>query len=120
MAKRNSCGLVCSLPIEAEEELRKRKALQSTRQIEAKMKRFEKLKNGRVVKEKFDTEKNSCGDNNNCEINVNRNGNEMPLLQGSIGLHGSGSSGITYFQNPRSEGIFGSVFCSFFVLILFD
>ncbi|CAA3010012.1 ninja-family AFP3-like [Olea europaea subsp. europaea] len=42
----------CSLPIEAKKELRKRKELQSMRWIEAKRKRFEKLKNGRVLKKK--------------------------------------------------------------------
>ncbi|CAI9763280.1 unnamed protein product [Fraxinus pennsylvanica] len=91
-----------SLPVEAEEELKKRKELQSMRRMEAK-KRLEKLKNGRLVKEKVDMEENSCGDNNNCEINVNRNGNETPLSQGSIGSYGSGSSGITDFQNPHLE-----------------
>lgn len=73
------------------------------------MKRLEKLKNGRVVKEKVDMEENSCGDNNNCEMNANLNGNEMPLSQGSIGSHGSGSSGITDFQSPRSEGVKQSI-----------
>lgn len=80
--------------------------------IEVKMKRFEKLKNGRVVKKKVEMEENSCGDdddNNNCEINVILNGNQMPSSQGSIGSHGSGSLGITDFQSPRLD-----------VLILFD
>ncbi|KAI3665825.1 hypothetical protein L6452_44460 [Arctium lappa] len=40
----------CSLPIETEEEWKKRKELQSLRRSEAKRKRVEKLKNGRVVK----------------------------------------------------------------------
>ncbi|XP_022880643.1 ninja-family protein Os03g0419100-like [Olea europaea var. sylvestris] len=54
----------CSLPIEAKKELRKRKELQSMRWIEAKRKRFEKLKNGRLLKKK-----NTRGENSgNCNL----------------------------------------------------
>ncbi|CAA2989806.1 ninja-family protein AFP3-like [Olea europaea var. sylvestris] len=109
----------CSLPVEAEEELRKRRELQSIRRMEAKRKRLEKLNNGRVVKDKVDLGANSSEDNNNnknnnnCEINgivkgrinVNSNGNEIPLSQSSIGSQGSGSSGISDIQSQRSEGV---------------
>lgn len=43
----------CSLPAETEDEWRKRKELQSQRRLEAKRKRVEKMKNGRVVKERL-------------------------------------------------------------------
>ncbi|KAL2504964.1 Ninja-family protein AFP3 [Abeliophyllum distichum] len=108
----------CSLPVEAEEELRRRKELQSMRRMEAKRKRLEKLKNGRVVKDKVDLEENSCeNNNNNYESNgrinvngsINANGNQMPSSQGSIGSQGSGSSGISDFQSQRSEGVKQSV-----------
>ncbi|CAI9777433.1 unnamed protein product [Fraxinus pennsylvanica] len=106
----------CSLPVEAEEELRERRELQSIRRMQAKRKRLEKLNNGRVVKDKVDLEENSCEDNKNNNkseiigiVNVNALGNEIPKSQGSIGSQGSGSSGISDLRSQRSEGVKQSI-----------
>ncbi|KAJ8546232.1 hypothetical protein K7X08_018815 [Anisodus acutangulus] len=96
----------CSLPVEGEEECRKRKELQSLRRLEAKRKRMEKLQNVRVVKEKVDVDEGReengqvlVGNNNN-----GINGNSLPLSQGSIGSQGSGSSGISDFGSQPIQG----------------
>ncbi|XP_060192994.1 ninja-family protein AFP3-like [Lycium barbarum] len=97
----------CSLPVEAEEECRKRKEMQSLRRLEAKRKRMEKLQNVRVVKEKVDLdlrlEENVqvVGGNNNNEGN---NGNSVPLSQGSMGSQGSVSSGVSDFGTQPIQG----------------
>lgn len=111
----------CSLPAETEEEWRKRKELQSLRRLEAKRKRVEKMKNGRVVKGKLEevdqnSEENGRGSvvNNGSEgvelksENVGLEGlNKQPLVlsQGSIGSQGSGSSGISDFESQPIRGI---------------
>ncbi|KAL2548475.1 ninja-family protein AFP3 [Forsythia ovata] len=71
------------LQVEVKEGLRRMKELQSMRRMEAKRKRLEKLRNGRVVKDKVDYEENSCENNSyNYEFNgrINANGNHMPSL----------------------------------------
>lgn len=106
----------CSLPIETEEEWKKRKELQSLRRSEAKRKRVEKLKNGRIVKGSPAEE--------NCEIKRRNlsNGNELwrsspPSLlpplprpppfpsQASIGSPASGgSSGVSDLECQHFSG----------------
>ncbi|KAK4360712.1 hypothetical protein RND71_019664 [Anisodus tanguticus] len=77
----------CSLPVETEEEWRKRKELQSLRRLEAKRKRLEKMKNVRVVKE-YDENGNCCSNGENC-------------LPSSGGSQGSGSSGVTDLESQQ-------------------
>ncbi|CAN4079470.1 unnamed protein product [Withania somnifera] len=96
----------CSLPVEAE-ECRKRKELQSLRRLEAKRKRMEKLQNVRVVKEKVDLDERCEEDGNgysNGQGLVGKNGNSLPLSQGSMGSQGSGSSGISDFGSQPIHG----------------
>uniref|UniRef100_A0A1J3G9U3 Ninja-family protein n=1 Tax=Noccaea caerulescens TaxID=107243 RepID=A0A1J3G9U3_NOCCA len=76
---RSELSRTCSLPVETEEEWRKRKELQSLRRLEAKRKRSEKQRNVRVLKEK----KHKAG------------GEEKLPEEGSIGSSGSGSSGLS-------------------------
>ncbi|KAK4347813.1 hypothetical protein RND71_034152 [Anisodus tanguticus] len=71
----------CSLPVETEEEWRKRKELQSLRRLEAK-KRLEKMKNVRVVSTKENEEIGNC-------------------LPSSGGSQGSGSSGMTDLESQQ-------------------
>lgn len=89
----------CSLPVEGEEECRKRKELQSLRRLEAKRKRMEKL---RVVKDKVDLDERpeENGGSNNGPV-----GNSLPLSQGSMASQGSGSSGISDFGSQPIQGI---------------
>ncbi|XP_027770787.1 ninja-family protein AFP3 isoform X2 [Solanum pennellii] len=88
----------CSLPVEGEEECRKRKELQSLRRLEAKRKRMEKL---RVVKDKVDLDEHpeENGGSNNGPV-----GNSLPLSQGSMASQGSGSSGISDFGSQPIQG----------------
>ncbi|KAM3363718.1 ninja-family protein AFP3 [Capsicum galapagoense] len=96
----------CSLPVEAGEECRKRKELQSLRRLEAKRKRMEKLQNVRV-KDKVDLDE-SPEENGNVYSDghgqVVNNGNSLPLSQGSMGSQGSGSSGISDFGSQPIQG----------------
>ncbi|OIT05821.1 PREDICTED: ninja-family protein AFP3-like [Nicotiana attenuata] len=102
----------CSLPVETEEECRKRKEIQSLRRLEAKRKRWEKLQNVRVVKDTVDLEENREENGNGCSngqgsvgniINGN-NENSLPLSQGSMGSQGSGSSGISDLGSQPIQG----------------
>lgn len=87
-----SIARTCSLPVEGEDESRKRKELQSLRRLEAKRKRMEKLQNVRVVvKDKVDLDERPQ------ENGQGPVGNSLPLSQGSMGSQGSGSSGISDF-----------------------
>ncbi|KAJ8567134.1 hypothetical protein K7X08_019342 [Anisodus acutangulus] len=92
----------CSLPVEGEEECRKRKELQSLRRLEAKRKRMEKLQNVTVVKEKVDLDERP--EENGQVLVGNNNGNSLPLSQGSMGSQGNGSSGISYFGSQPIQG----------------
>lgn len=116
----------CSLPAETEEECRKRKELQSFRRMEAKRRRMEKLKNLRGAGvDKVDPEENSSEENgstidSNGQDSVNNsangNANGLPLLQGSTGSQGSGSSGLSELesqQQPIQGNIFSPVLLSF-------
>ncbi|KAK4712373.1 hypothetical protein R3W88_006886 [Solanum pinnatisectum] len=87
----------CSLPVEGEEECRKRKELQSLRRLEAKRKRMEKLQNVRVVKDKVDLDERP-------EENGGPVGNSLPVSQGSMASQGSGSSGISDFGSQPIQG----------------
>ncbi|KAL9293216.1 Ninja-family protein AFP3 [Arabidopsis thaliana] len=69
---RSELSRTCSLPVETEEEWRKRKELQSLRRLEAKRKRSEKQRKHKA-----------CG------------GEEKVVEEGSIGSSGSGSSGLS-------------------------
>ncbi|KAG7564080.1 putative nuclear localization signal [Arabidopsis suecica] len=69
---RSGLSRTCSLPVETEEEWRKRKELQSLRRLEAKRKRSEKQR-----------KQKACG------------GEEKVVEEGSIGSSGSGSSGLS-------------------------
>ncbi|XP_010425750.1 PREDICTED: ninja-family protein AFP3 [Camelina sativa] len=72
--ERSSLSRTCSLPVETEEEWRKRKELQSLRRrLEAKRKRSEKQRKHRA----------------------DNGGDEKVLEEGSIGSSGSGSSGLS-------------------------
>ncbi|VVB04443.1 unnamed protein product [Arabis nemorensis] len=73
---RSGLSRTCSLPVETEEEWRKRKELQSLRRLEAKRKRSQKQRNVR--------EKHKAGVRE-----------ENLLEEGSIGSSGSGSSGLS-------------------------
>ncbi|XP_059283668.1 ninja-family protein AFP3 [Lycium ferocissimum] len=84
----------CSLPVETEEEWRKRKELQSLRRLEAKKKRLEKMKNVRVVTIKENEENGNCCYSNNGEVC----GNSLPSSGGS---QGSGSSGMTDLESQQ-------------------
>lgn len=98
----------CSLPI-ATEEWKKKKELQSLRRSEAKRKRVEKLKNGRVVNEE------------NCEMKRRKikYGNELlpPLPRlSSVGSPGSGgSSGVSDLE---TQPAFSGMFFNLSILIL--
>ncbi|XP_055805118.1 ninja-family protein AFP3-like [Solanum dulcamara] len=101
-----SIARTCSLPVEGEEECRKRKELQSLRRLEAKRKRMEKLQNVRVVKDKVDLDERpeENGYSNNGQVPVGNNGNSLPLSQGSMASQGSGSSGISDFGSQPIQG----------------
>lgn len=94
----------CSLPVEAEEECRKRKELQSLRRLEAKRKRMERLQNVRVVKEKVDLDERREENGNVYSNGHGPVGNSLPLSQGSMGSQGSGSSGISDFGSQPIQG----------------
>lgn len=79
---RSGLSRTCSLPVETEEEWRKRKELQSLRRLEAKRKRSEKQRNLRVLREKQHKAGGGIGE-------------EKLLEEGSIGSSGSGSSGLS-------------------------
>ncbi|KAM0055422.1 putative ethylene-responsive binding factor-associated repression, Ninja family [Helianthus debilis subsp. tardiflorus] len=102
----------CSLPIETEVEWKKRKELQSLRRSEAKRRRVEKAKNGRVVKglgveESYEGKIRSL-------VNCNGKGNELlpPLprpssfpSQVSVGSPASGgSSGVSDLESRPFSG----------------
>ncbi|MFS8017148.1 putative ethylene-responsive binding factor-associated repression, Ninja family [Helianthus anomalus] len=106
----------CSLPIETEVEWKKRKELQSLRRSEAKRRRVEKVKNGRVVKglvveESYEGKMKSLVNGNG---NGNGNGNELlpPLprpssfpSQVSVGSPASGgSSGVSDLESQPFSG----------------
>ncbi|XP_073286522.1 ninja-family protein AFP3-like [Primulina huaijiensis] len=110
-------GRTCSLPIPTE-EWRHRKALESTRSMEARKNRMEKLKNVRMVKDtdiSAEDGNNGNGSNHaatmkdNVRIIVNGNLNFVENVkqasQGSIGSQRSGSSGISFDgQSQLTEG----------------
>ncbi|KAL3526596.1 hypothetical protein ACH5RR_011252 [Cinchona calisaya] len=108
----------CSLPAETEEGWRKRKELQSLRRMEAKRRRMDKIKFVRVVErdDEVDLVDNS-GQENGTNLPINTNGhddlldningngynhNMLPSSQGSIGSHGSASSGLSEFETQSS------------------
>ncbi|KZV51628.1 hypothetical protein F511_25001 [Dorcoceras hygrometricum] len=106
----------CSLPNQTE-EWRDRKALESTRSMEARKKRMEKLKNVRMVKDiEFPVEDGyNCNGSNIVAIlkdnvrligngNFNLVENAKQGSQGSIGSPRSGSSGISDGQSQPIEG----------------
>ncbi|XP_039064594.1 ninja-family protein AFP3-like [Hibiscus syriacus] len=80
----------CSLPVETEEEWRRRKELQSLRRLEAKRKRCEKQKNFRALKDR------------KMEGFVV----EVEEDKGSIGSHGSGSSGLSELESQPPQGTY--------------
>lgn len=105
-----ACGSLvrtCSLPVETEEEWRKRKEIQSLRRLAAKRKRSEKQKNLKALKDK---NREGLGEEN-CEEDKKEegrvNGGRGPLMaasQGSIGSQGSGSSGISELDSQPPQG----------------
>ncbi|XP_073058534.1 ninja-family protein AFP3-like [Primulina eburnea] len=106
----------CSLPTQAE-EWRHRKVLESTRSMEARKKRMEKLKNVRMLKDtEISTENGNNGNGSNDlatvkdnvriigDGNLNLVENVKQTSQGSIGSQRSGSSGISDGQSQTTEG----------------
>ncbi|KAL4332254.1 hypothetical protein GQ457_07G003420 [Hibiscus cannabinus] len=96
-----ACGPLvrtCSLPVETEEEWRRRKELQSLRRREAKRKRCEKQKNLKVLK---DRNREGSGEEDKREEGYNNGGS-----QGSIGSQGSGSSGISELESQPPQGTY--------------
>uniref|UniRef100_A0A5B6ZFD8 Ninja-family protein n=1 Tax=Davidia involucrata TaxID=16924 RepID=A0A5B6ZFD8_DAVIN len=112
----------CSLPTETQEELRKRKELQSLRRMEAKRKRLEKLKNVRTLRDQEKLEGN--GEDNvraqiqrsvspfggavtdpGIESKGERANGPQPSSQGSIGSQGTGSSGISEIETQPIQGM---------------
>ncbi|XP_073293975.1 ninja-family protein AFP3-like [Primulina huaijiensis] len=107
----------CSLPTQAE-EWRHRKVLESTRSMEARKKRMEKLKNVRMLKDtEISTENGNNGNGSNDvatvkdnvriigDWNLNLVENVKQTSQGSIGSQRSGgSSGISDGQSQPTEG----------------
>lgn len=111
-----------SLPSEAQEELRKRKELQSLRRLEAKKRRMEKLRFSRCGRDKIDSKENSSEENGSNVDSIGQdsgcnyahyNSNWMPSSQGSIGSQGSGSSVLSEFDSQPTQG---SNFFPFFSL----
>ncbi|KAK8586797.1 hypothetical protein V6N13_085819 [Hibiscus sabdariffa] len=102
MAACGSLVRTCSLPVETEEEWRRRKELQSLRRLEAKRKRCEKQKNLKAMKDKsregFGEEN---GEEDKREEACNNGGS-----QGSIGSQGSGSSGISELESQPPQGTY--------------
>lgn len=97
----------CSLPPETEAEWRKRKELQSLRRSEAKRKRVEKLKNGKVVKAK--TVEHWEAGLKQSRPSASPSSSPPPALhfssQGSIGSQGSGgSSGVSDLESQPFQG----------------
>ncbi|XWS30160.1 hypothetical protein CRYUN_Cryun24cG0094000 [Craigia yunnanensis] len=103
----------CSLPTETEEEWRKRKELQSLRRMEAKRKRSEKQKNLKAVRdrnrggfgeENCEEDKREEAGNGASRVNGGRGPCEgVAASQGSIGSHGSGSSGISELESQPAQ-----------------
>lgn len=114
-----------SLPSETQEELRKRKELQSLRRLEAKKRRMEKLRFSRCGRDKIDSKENSSeengsnvdsiGQDSGCNY-ANYNSNWMPSSQGSIGSQGSGSSVLSEFDSQPTQG--SNFFPFFFPFLL--
>ncbi|KAJ8775303.1 hypothetical protein K2173_020307 [Erythroxylum novogranatense] len=84
----------CSLPVDTEDETKKRKELQSLRRMEAKRKRTEKQRNLKAVKDRNKGFREECWED--CK--------RVPLSQGSIGSQGTGSSGITESECRLVQG----------------
>ncbi|KAE8706247.1 Ninja-family protein AFP3 [Hibiscus syriacus] len=88
-----SLSRTCSLPVETAEEWRRRKELQSSSRLEAKRKRCEKQKNLRALKDRkmegFVVEEE-----------------EDKREEGSIGSHGSGSSGLCELESQPPQGTY--------------
>ncbi|XP_073126395.1 ninja-family protein AFP3-like [Henckelia pumila] len=109
-----SLARTCSLPTQPE-DWRHRKALESTRSMEARKKRMEKLKNVRMVKDvEIYAEEGNNGSNDVATVkdnvriigngNLNLVENVKQASQGSIGSQRSGSSGISDGQSQSTEG----------------
>ncbi|KAE8659480.1 Ninja-family protein AFP3 [Hibiscus syriacus] len=87
-----ACGSLVRtcLPVETEEEWRRRKELQSLRRLEAKRKRCEKQKNLKALKHR----------------KMEGFGEEDKREEGSIGSQGSGSSGISELESQPPQGTY--------------
>ncbi|KAF5205174.1 Ninja-family protein [Thalictrum thalictroides] len=91
-----------SLPVETEEETRKRKGCHIVRQLEVMKKRSENNSNNR---------RSFVGDKGvekwvkmESPQEMDLGGFPLPLSQGSIGSQGSGSSGISELENQSAQG----------------
>lgn len=115
----------CSLPVENEEEWRKRKELQSQRRMEARKKRYEKQRNSRAMRERsfgggvgeggVGSEGGSGNSNNNLvEVFVQGVGGESLIRTSSLttrvgGLGLNGEKELDQIVPPSPQGGGGSI-----------
>jgi len=115
----------CSLPVENEEEWRKRKELQSQRRMEARKKRYEKQRNSRAMRERSfggsggeggaGSEGGSGNSNNNLvEVYVQGVGGESLIRTSSLttrvgGLGLNGEKDLDQVVPPSPQGGGGSI-----------
>lgn len=115
----------CSLPVENEEEWRKRKELQSQRRMEARKKRYEKQRNSRAMRERsfggsggeggVGSEGGSGNSNNNLvEVFVQGVGGESLIRTSSLttrvgGLGLNGEKELDQVVPPSPQGGGGSI-----------
>lgn len=115
----------CSLPVENEEEWRKRKELQSQRRMEARKKRYEKQRNSRAMRERsfgggvgeggVGSEGGSGNSNNNvAEVYVQGVGGESLIRTSSLttrvgGLGLNGEKDLDQVVPPSPQGGGGSI-----------
>ncbi|KAJ4826089.1 hypothetical protein Tsubulata_015185 [Turnera subulata] len=120
----------CSLPTETEDQWRKRKEVQMQRRMEVKRKRLEKKSNSKAVKDMIKASLEENGEEDKRENGNIGNHHERrfqnfngvlggtgvdelvpgaelaaPVLHGSIGSQGSGSSGITDSETQPVQGM---------------
>lgn len=111
----------CSLPVENEEEWRKRKELQSQRRMEARKKRYEKQRNSRAMRERsfggsggeggVGSESGSGNSNNLVEVFVQGVGGEslirtssLTTRVGGLGLNGEKELDQVVPPSPQDGG----------------
>lgn len=106
-------GRTVSLPVQTEDDVRKRKEMQSLRRLEAKRKRSEKQRNsnGRLVSSGKEADKKVGGEDDKSKV-LHLPANGFPAggwpaaaaSQGSAGSQGSGSSGASDVEGRSTAG----------------